>query len=393
MPELQLDWTTVIGLLGLAQAAMLCAFLALFHPKRAETWLLVGLILSIIIALGHDILLHSRLAVYLPQMIGYGPFSAYVFGPLVYLFARRLLWPDRPFKVWDALHALPFVIHFVSRWSKYTGSAQPKLDFLLRYYETLQATTSTLQFDSSMISGFLMFYGHRFVYFGVVMVWFYRYRRQFDFAVEPRRRLASQLGMALTVYCAGWLCLQIMRFIPATSVTIQDANLMINALALSLVVILLALLLFRHPFDEMFSPRSTEKYQQSRLDEHTTEQVMNHLNSLLENDKLYCDPDLKLPLLAEKSGFSTQQISQAVNRMTGASFNDWLNQYRLADIQHKLVDPDNKKADIQQLALDSGFNSKATFYRVFKDKLGMTPSEYRKQAAKPLEPSGPSSGV
>jgi AraC-like DNA-binding protein len=85
--------------------------------------------------------------------------------------------------------------------------------------------------------------------------------------------------------------------------------------------------------------------------------------------------------LAEQSGLSTQLISQALNTQQQMNFNDFLNQFRLTHIKAQLADPANSKADIQQLSLQNGFNSKATFYRVFKDKVGMTPSEFRKTFA------------
>ena len=99
----------------------------------------------------------------------------------------------------------------------------------------------------------------------------------------------------------------------------------------------------------------------------------------MNEQQLFCDGQLKIAHLADQLGLSTQLISQAINSELNLSFNDYINQLRLAHIKTALRLAENKNADIQELALESGFNSKATFYRVFKEKVGMTPSAYRKQ--------------
>lgn len=370
---LKLDWTSLAGLLALAQALLLCLYLSSFYVKKPEAWLLTGFLGSIIIALGHDILLHSRLALYLPQIIGFGPFSTYLSGPLILFVVVRLLWPQRQFKWYDALHLLPFILHFTSRAAKYFGASEPKLSFLQGYYQSAEQSISHQPFSLEAIFNLLYFYGHRFIYIGIALYLLIRFKANVSHALLPRQRFYQMLLAGLTAYCAGWLLLRSLKFISNI-----HPDLMINSIALAVAVIALALMVFHYPFNEIFSSKSTQKYQQSPMDDDISKQIVESLDALLTQDRLFCDNQLKQSSVAEKSGFSTQQISQALNSQ-GVTFNDFLNQYRLVDIKQQLLKPENAKADIQQLALDSGFNSKATFYRVFKEKVGMTPCEFRKQ--------------
>ncbi len=377
---LQIDWTTIVGILALAQAAMLSLYLVVFHHKKIEVWLVVGFVLSIIIALGHDILLHSRLSIYLPQMLGFGPFSTYLSGPLILFVAVKLIWPERKFKAYDLLHTLPFIAHFFYRSSHYFGDTQGKLDFLVQYYQNLTPATAPPEFTLTMVWGTLVFYGHRFIYITIALYLMKKHRAVLQHALVPRQQFYRLIEWGLIVYCGGWLVLRCLKSIPYTFGAMMKADLMINSLALSIAVIGLALVLFRYSLDDIFSSKSTQKYQQNRMEDDLSQQIVEQMQSLLTTNNLFCDNDLKLTHLAEKSGLSTQLISQALNSQQQMNFNDFLNQFRLTHIKAQLLDPANSKADIQQLALQSGFNSKATFYRVFKDKVGMTPSEFRKNS-------------
>jgi AraC-like DNA-binding protein len=58
------------------------------------------------------------------------------------------------------------------------------------------------------------------------------------------------------------------------------------------------------------------------------------------------------------------------------NFNDFVNAYRVKDVQERLIDRANQHFTISSIAIESGFNSLATFQRVFKNTTGMTPREY-----------------
>ena len=73
-----------------------------------------------------------------------------------------------------------------------------------------------------------------------------------------------------------------------------------------------------------------------------------------------------------------RQISQAINRVYGGSFSQYLNDCRVRAAQSLLRD----QADmpITTLMLEAGFSTKSNFNKEFLRVTGQTPSEYRKQA-------------
>lgn len=99
--------------------------------------------------------------------------------------------------------------------------------------------------------------------------------------------------------------------------------------------------------------------------------------SLIERDKLYLEPTFNLEDLASRLGKSRHQISKLINAKEARSFYDLINGYRVKHLQKMLEDPKNNRFTILFLGLESGFNSKASLNRIFKNTTGLTPREYQ----------------
>jgi AraC-like DNA-binding protein len=66
-----------------------------------------------------------------------------------------------------------------------------------------------------------------------------------------------------------------------------------------------------------------------------------------------------------------------LNKNLNINFYTLINDYRVAEVQEKLKGKESKKYTLLAMAEDSGFQSKASFNRIFKNKTGMSPSKYR----------------
>lgn len=111
---------------------------------------------------------------------------------------------------------------------------------------------------------------------------------------------------------------------------------------------------------------------------YTKEQV-SRVEEYMTTHKPYLDSQLKIDDLAKKVSLPTKTLSHLINREFDCNFFEFVNGYRLEDIKNKLVQEDHKETAIIEIALEAGFNSKATFNRLFKKHTGKTPSEYRSQ--------------
>ncbi len=84
--------------------------------------------------------------------------------------------------------------------------------------------------------------------------------------------------------------------------------------------------------------------------------------------------ELSLEDVARFAGFSRYYFSRSFKRQTGYSFKDYLCQKRLQVAMDLLIRTNRSMRDV---AIDSGFGSVATFNRVFREKKGCTPTQYR----------------
>lgn len=97
----------------------------------------------------------------------------------------------------------------------------------------------------------------------------------------------------------------------------------------------------------------------------------------IEQQKPYLDPELSVAKLAKMLYMSEKSLSALINQEFGQTFNDFINEYRVQEVILKLNDERYQHYDLVSIAQESGFKSKATFNRVFKNITGKTPSQYR----------------
>jgi AraC-like DNA-binding protein len=122
---------------------------------------------------------------------------------------------------------------------------------------------------------------------------------------------------------------------------------------------------------------SPTKYKTSSLTSAEQEAIYQSLLQLFENRNLYLEPKLQLQEVADLLNITTHNLSQTINSTTGKPFYDFVNGYRVKHLQKLLADRSKKKFTILALGMDSGFNSKASLNRIFKEETGLSPKEYQ----------------
>jgi len=134
--------------------------------------------------------------------------------------------------------------------------------------------------------------------------------------------------------------------------------------------------------EEKIRSKQSPKYEFSNLSEHDIAIYKENLNSYLETEKPYINPDLKLGDLADHLGMPSYQLSQVINIGFQQNYYDLINSLRIAEAKRMISTPSTQNHKIIAIAYDVGFNSKSTFNAAFKKHAGMTPTQYKAQVTK-----------
>ena len=103
------------------------------------------------------------------------------------------------------------------------------------------------------------------------------------------------------------------------------------------------------------------------------------IETLMETKSIYKNPQLTLTDMAEALGTNSKIISNTINQGFQMNFNDFINYHRIEAIKKKIDNGEHLKITLLGLAIDCGFNSKATFNRAFKKSTSLTPKDYISQ--------------
>ena len=115
----------------------------------------------------------------------------------------------------------------------------------------------------------------------------------------------------------------------------------------------------------------------SRLTEAEIKHNADALSELMQKEKLFLHETLSLRTLASKLQKDPNLVSYILNNFLHKSFYDYVNDFRIEEVKNKIDDPAYSHFKIVEIAYECGFNSKATFNRVFKKSTGKSPSEYK----------------
>ncbi|MFK7784309.1 MAG: helix-turn-helix domain-containing protein [Crocinitomicaceae bacterium] len=149
-------------------------------------------------------------------------------------------------------------------------------------------------------------------------------------------------------------------------------------LLFELLIFALVFRLFRKAAHQQLFEISREDRKKSRNAE-VLESLAQKLETTIHNQRPHLDAELNLNKLAQASGISTSELSLLFNAHYDSNFYDFIGQQRILYFEKIIEDPNYRKFKIEALATESGFKSKATFYKAFKRRHDVTPSQYLKQ--------------
>jgi AraC-like DNA-binding protein len=134
--------------------------------------------------------------------------------------------------------------------------------------------------------------------------------------------------------------------------------------------------LYHHMTEPEPSPDIPAKKVQPRMP-HSIDslELEGQITRKLADERVYLNEELSLSTLAHELEVEPHQLSRFLNIHLHTTFTALINSYRVNEAKALLIN--ESKDTILNIAFAAGFNSKASFNRIFKKVTGMTPSEYR----------------
>ena len=130
---------------------------------------------------------------------------------------------------------------------------------------------------------------------------------------------------------------------------------------------------------EIQSEAENEKAARSNsLDAEKSKKIYANLCELIENERLYMDPNFTREELVERLHTNRTYLSQIIKIHTGKNYSQFINSYRIREAIKILSDPEKRDYSLKKISEESGFISSNTFSKVFQQTVGMSPSNFRK---------------
>lgn len=296
-----------------------------------------------------------------------------LYGPLLYFYVRGVVYRDFKFRTRDAFHLIPFL-----GYTSYLVYHLIFIDLGTQLEAVKKVDASDLPPWIFLVS--LIIYIHILSY-----LWFgWRTLRLYQSIIREKFSSIDEINLEwLSFMIKAFTCITVVAMIHNTlpifgNVIFQYSSLILLLIAAFFFINRVLVKALNQPM--IFSGialEETEKYASSNLKQSEIDHHKLQLEKLMQDEKIYLNPDLTSQHLAEQLAIGTKALSQVINQGFNKNFFDYINTYRCQEVKDILKGPD-KKITVLEAMYQAGFNSKSSFNKEFKKLTGLTPSEFKK---------------
>ncbi|HEY5774299.1 MAG TPA: helix-turn-helix domain-containing protein [Chitinophagaceae bacterium] len=383
MSGIQFNIWAIIILFGAAQGLFLAVYLFTKPQNRdANKWL--ALLLTVISL--HLIEYAANIAgatLQYPIFIAITYPLLFCMGPFYYIYCRYLLDKNYSTHFKSALHFLPSLIVLLMMLPFYGMANETKINFI-----TGLSTNGIMKIPS----GQLVFMGAHVIQTVTYIFAAYKFigkkeeeLKKFSSDVSVLKKLGwlNAFSLYFSIYLLLYFILVVLlTFINSFQIQLDYILLLITSIS----IYAIGYSAISNP--EIFKTLPEFESQSLELNEVTPASEPRNSNKFpelkekllqyMDSNKPYLKSDLKISELADSLAVPYYQLSQLINDEFLVNFYDFINKYRVEEAKKLLIE-DTKNYKILAIAYEVGFNSKATFNRVFKKFTDLTPSEFKEK--------------
>lgn len=368
----------IVYALAALQGLIFTGFLLIRKDQRLANQLLAGYLLFVCFSLTISYLHETHLMEQVPHLLGLDSGITYLCGPFLWFYALLLTRRATSLKWRDALHLIPFVLHFIYVYLVVIRQPEAFKLALIRGEVALPNITLTLWSNGAKIL-------HSLIYYAFIYRLIGRWEKELQ-AEDASTKLIEikwlrwilMIILAISVVMVIWFVTYLIFHIS-----------LINALTGALINVLLFLLvyaivffglkypdLFKGPDKSLPGRSGAEKYAHSTVTSKQSKEHWQRVTDFMAGSKPYCRVNLTIGDLAEMLDMPVKVLSQIINENSEQNFFNFINQYRVTEFKGKATDSGNSHLTLLAIALDCGFASRSSFHAIFKKHENCTPKQY-----------------
>jgi AraC-like DNA-binding protein len=364
---LPFSWPVLLLLGSISQGLLLALLLIIRKKNRLANRLLGILLVGFSLWLLDGFFVIGGIYQQDPDFYFLPIFYSFSFGPLLYFYVRSLVNADFRFGRTSLLHFLPVVVQA----GLYGFLTLQSYEFRRWFWmEVHLPVTYGLEFFLTFLS--LTVYGI------AALILLKRYQQWLgeNYSEFSRIRLHWLRTVLILVLL---LCLLWTGDVITREVYWTEQWESIHSAGLSIILLVLGIGGIRQDSlgDVRFEPPAPEQEVLPEIDAGLLERIVDRM----EKSEDFREPDLSLKKFAELLKTPPRKVSQHINHGLGKSFVDFVNGYRILAVKERIRQGGLQDWTLLAIAMEAGFNSKATFNRVFRSLEGESPGDFAKKAA------------
>lgn len=370
-----LNIVSTISLIGIIQGLFMLMLIFFKKDKALVSYFAIGLLAVFLVDLTWYFIYQIGRLDQFWYIIGLENVVLYLYGPILYLYVKAhfINGNIKISRIAILLHLLPALLMFVFTsplfFAEYTGN-------FLNYLKTVIPNHYHIH---NVLFGFTLWYIHVIFYLILTIKFIKKINASQELNYDKQLKVSHIKWIQLLFL--GYLLFPLVVGLDFIVFLFTGYDFNSFDIANSLLVFhifVISYIGFTNQ-DLLLNPIKKLKQQTTNLSKLDLQKLGEDLQVLMEQQKLYLQPNLSLSQLAQKLSISSHQLSEFLNQKNQKSFNDFINSYRIRDAKTLLQAPDNQAFTIEAIAYEVGFKSPSTFYRYFNKFVGVTPSAWMKK--------------
>jgi AraC-like DNA-binding protein len=384
-------------LLYLTLAGFLISILVLINLKnsnKANIYLLFFLLINNIYALSHYATIYSQNKYFIALMlIHFVPFYL-TLGPLFFFYVRSLLIDDHKLSKQDLIHFIPAVLSLIN----ITPHIFKGLEYKLAYANSvIENPSNFINFDYLFISPSLNFLLRPtlaliYVFYSFFLINKYRFNLNNNNQQKLIYKwLISLISISIILY-VSFLLFSIVGFITRDyTAAVNQASYVLLTTMLGLIVLNFSLLFFPnilYGLPQLDYPlKKQNKIPKEELEEEKkasksfeiSDEKLVLLRLKIDNyldAKPYLKLNFNLSVMSAETDIPVHHLSYYFNEQMNINFNTWKNDLKVNYVIELIKKGSYENLTLDALSKQAGFGSRSSFINAFKQKTGLTPSEY-----------------